>query len=245
MEAYYRDKLSLCSQPGAVLTVANGDDEVVRAHRDLLGPRVEWVTTKGPRPSWVEELGLLGRHNHMNALIAQACVGGLGVPSADDDLANLGGAFQALPSRLRPIGTVEGVTFVDDSLSTNVLPTLAAMSVFEGQRVALIVGGYDRHIDYAPLAGYLADRPAATLVLGLPQTGGEILAALEAIGPGELVDARGCDNLGEAVQRGFEWARPDGVVLLSPAAASFGQFRDYKDRAAAFFEAMTQCGSPS
>ena len=59
-----------------------------------------------------------------------------------------------LPSRRTPVGTVGGVTFVDDSLSTNVLPTLAALDAFPGRRVALIAGGHDRGIDYAPLAAW-------------------------------------------------------------------------------------------
>ena len=68
--------------------------------------------------------------------------------------------YQPLPSRLQ-VRHVGGVTFVDDSLSTNVLPTVAALDAFPGRRIALIVGGQDRGIDYAPLAaGVLAaDRP--------------------------------------------------------------------------------------
>ena len=50
-------------------------------------------------------------------------------------------------------------------------------------------------------------------------------------------------DLGAAVAAGFGWARPDGIVLLSPAAPSFGRFRDYRDRAEAFARAMRACGS--
>ena len=52
-----------------------------------------------------------------------------------------------------------------------------------------------------------------------------------------------CPDLDTAVQRGFAWARPDGVVLLSPAAPSFGQFRDYRDRGDAFARAMRACSA--
>jgi UDP-N-acetylmuramoyl-L-alanine---L-glutamate ligase len=57
----------------------------------------------------------------------------------------------------------------------------------------------------------------------------------------ETVD---CDGLHEAVGRGLPWARPDGVVLLSPAAASFGRFTDYRARGDAFADAMRACASP-
>jgi UDP-N-acetylmuramoylalanine--D-glutamate ligase len=52
-----------------------------------------------------------------------------------------------------------------------------------------------------------------------------------------------CPDLDTAVQRGFAWARPDGVLLLSPAAPSFGQFRDYRDRGDAFARAMRACSA--
>jgi UDP-N-acetylmuramoylalanine--D-glutamate ligase len=145
--------------------------------------------------------------------------------------------YRGLPSRLAPIGTVAGVTFVDDSLSTNVLPTLAALDAFPGRRIALIVGGHDRGIDYAPLAAGVLARDAPTLVLTLPDSGPRIRAELERAAAG-TPDVTDCAGLTEAVTVGFRWAEPDGVVLLSPAAPSFGQFRDYQDRSEAFAHAV-------
>ncbi len=127
-------------------------------------------------------LGLLGAHNRRNALIARACLRALGVPEADDPgaLRAAAAGFAPLTSRLQVIGTVGGVTFVDDSLSTNVLPTLAALDAFPGRRVALIAGGHDRGIDYRPLAAGLAAREVPTLVLAVPDSGPRIQAAIEA-----------------------------------------------------------------
>ena len=151
-------------------------------------------------------------------------------------------ADQPLPSRLTPAGAVGGVTFVDDSLSTNVLPTLAALDAFPGRRIALIVGGQDRGIDYAPLAAGVLARRAPTYILTLPDSGPRIRAAIEqAAGnqrPAPLAGVADCPDLDAAVQAGFRWAQPDGVVLLSPAAPSFGQFRDYRDRGEAFARAV-------
>jgi UDP-N-acetylmuramoylalanine--D-glutamate ligase len=58
------------------------------------------------------------------------------------------------------------------------------------------------------------------------------------------VDVREVGDLAEGVRAGFEWARPDGVVLLSPAAPSFGRYVDYRDRAAAFVQAMEGLAGP-
>jgi UDP-N-acetylmuramoylalanine-D-glutamate ligase len=134
------------------------------------------------------------------------------------------------------------------------------MDAFPGRRVALIAGGHDRGIDYAPLAAGLASRNAATLVLTLPDSGPRIAAALaESAGhsaetntaPSATTPARAslevrpCEDLDAAVRAGFAWARPDGIVLLSPAAPSFGAFRNYRDRGEAFTRAMRTCAPPS
>ena len=152
-------------------------------------------------------------------------------------------------ARLTPAGTVGGVSFVDDSLSTNVLPTLAALDAFPGRRIALIVGGHDRGIDYAPLAAGVVAREAPTYVLTLPDSGPRIRAQIEAApsstpsappATAALAPQTGfagvtdCRDLSAAVAAGYRWAQPDGIVLLSPAAPSFGFFKDYRDRAEAF-----------
>lgn len=257
VETYYRDKLSLCSQPGAHWTVANGDSDLIRSRRELLGPEVRWVhANDDPDSRWMEPLQLLGTHNRRNALIARELLRRLEVPGADDEsaLQTAAEGFSGLESRLQVVGSVGGVTFVDDGLSTNVLPTLAAVEAFTDRRVALIVGGQDRGIDYAPLAEGLRSRgPAPLLVLTVPDNGPRIREALRAIDgvslpttangavpaetPSKVTVVEAAD-LTDAVEQGYAWARPDGVVLLSPAAPSFGRFRDYRHRGEAFVAAM-------
>ena len=252
VERYYRDKLSATSQPGADLTVANGDSGLLRSRSGLLGPRVEWIgETDDPHATWMNELGLPGGHNRRNALIARAVLRALGATAGDEDLARRAGSekaladaasgFTPLPSRLTPVGAVGGVTFIDDSLSTNVLPTLAALDSFPGRRVALIVGGQDRGIDYSALAEEVKHRMEPTSVLTLPDNGPRITEAFigtDAPEDGGFDGIADCHDLDEAVTRAFTWAKPDGIVLLSPAAPSFGRFRDYRDRGDHFAAAM-------
>jgi len=258
VERYYRDKLSATAQPGAELTVANGDSDLLRERAALLGPKVEWVSEADePGATWMDPLGLPGRHNRRNALIARRVLAAVAIAAGDgrlagaaaDDaaLARAAAGFAPLPSRLTTVGTVDGVAFVDDSLSTNVLPTLAALDAFPGRRIALIVGGQDRGIDYVPLAAGVLGRPAPTLVLTLPDGGPRISAAIRAATPpglGGFAGVTDCLDLEAAVAQGLGWARPDGIVLLSPAAPSFGHFRDYRDRGDQFAAAMRTCATP-
>jgi UDP-N-acetylmuramoylalanine--D-glutamate ligase len=239
-EAYVRDKLSLCLRPRVQTVLVPAGDAELEMRRAALGPHVQTVPDQ--HADWVETLGLIGEHNRRNALLAHRALFELGVPGADDPGAIHAAArtYTPLRSRLTPIGEVGGVRFVDDSLSTNTLPTLAAIRAFEGVPLALLVGGFDRGIDYEPLAQGLARHHGELLVLALPENGPRIAEVIRTVAPRVRVET--CTDLAQAVERGHAWARPSGVVLLSPAAPSFGRFENYAARADAFEAAMHTLG---
>jgi UDP-N-acetylmuramoylalanine--D-glutamate ligase len=246
IDRYYADKLSLCTKPGVRMVVADGSNTTLREHAASLGPDVEWVDAgdrefAGP---WVDALGLPGSHNIRNAAIARAVLLALGVAEAGDEarLAAAAQGFAGLPSRCRSLGHVGPVEFVDDSLSTNVLPAQAALEAYGDRPVALLVGGHDRGLDYSDLGRTVAARTEPTLVVTMPDNGPRIGRAVRDVAGDsvEVVDASGLD---EAVALGCAWASAGGVVLLSPAAPSFGRFVDYQARARAFAEAVTNCGT--
>jgi UDP-N-acetylmuramoyl-L-alanine---L-glutamate ligase len=245
---YYADKLSLCTKPGVTLALADGSDAELRAHTGLLGPHVRWVGGDAEGgDGWTAALGLTGPHNARNAAMARAVLQGLGVRGASDDerLAAIAPGFDGLPSRCRSLGTVGGaVEFVDDGLSTNVLPARAALQAFAGRPVALLVGGHERGLDYEPLGRAIAARTEPTLVVTMPDNGPRIGAAIRAVTGGQ-VDVRDAADLEAAVVTAFEWAPDGGVVLLSPAAPSFGRFADYRERSAAFAAAAGRLGTLS
>lgn len=242
-DTYFRDKLSLCTRTGARTTVAAANCAELVAHRHLLGPSVRWVDVDTYDPGWAEPLGLRGVHNLVNAAVARALLDEAGVLGTDDDavMARAAEGFCGLEGRLETVAVLDGVEFVDDSLSTNVLPTLAALDTFAGRRVALIAGGADRGLDHTDLGEALASRDVPTLVATAHTTGPAIAAAVR-----HAIERRGssatevveCDDLPDAVRRAWRWARPDGVVLLSPAAASFDAFTDHRDRSRAFHQAI-------
>jgi UDP-N-acetylmuramoyl-L-alanine---L-glutamate ligase len=248
VERYYADKLSLCTKPGVTMALAAGDDEQLHAQSGLLGPHLRWVSsTEVDRDSrWSEALGVTGPHNARNASVARAVLEGLGIPGASDEdrLAHAAQGFDGLPSRCHSLGSVGAVEFVDDGLSTNVLSAQAALQAFADRPVALLVGGHDRGLDYGPLGRTLADRTSPTLVVTMPDNGPRIGQAVRDTA-GTQVEVRDASSLGAAVEAAFEWTPAGGVVLLSPAAPSFGRFGDYRERSAAFAEAAGRLGTLS
>ena len=100
-----------------------------------------------------------------------------------------------------------------------------------GQKPATIEDAPAVIDDIDALAAGIQARDASTLVLTMPDSGPRISAAMA---NGVLTTTIDCPDLDTAVLEAFSWARSDGVVLLSPAAPSFGLFKDYRDRAEAF-----------
>ena len=245
VEHYYADKLSLCTKPGVTLALANGLDEELHAQAGHLGPHLRWVSGDAVERDtrWSVSLGLTGPHNARNASVARAVLQGLGIAGASDEdrLTEAAQGFEGLPSRCRSLGSVGAVEFVDDGLSTNVLPAQAALQAFAQRPVALLVGGHDRGLDYAPLGRTVAARVAPTLVVTMPDNGPRIGQAVRDAADNR-VEVRDATSLDAAVDAAFEWAPAGGVILLSPAAPSFGRFGDYRERSAAFAEAASRQG---
>jgi UDP-N-acetylmuramoylalanine--D-glutamate ligase len=178
-------------------------------------------------------LRLRGVHNALNACAALTAVEELGL-----DAASLGDAlrsFEPLPHRLEPVGTYGGLTFVNDSISTTPAAAMAALRALADAPIALIAGGYERGQDYTELAAAIVDS-TVELVVGLPDTGKRIVAEVEALGGGAPATALGAD-VGEAVTLAARGLPGGGTVLLSPAAPSYVQFRNFEERGQAFARA--------
>lgn len=234
LERYRADKLSLSSQPGARTTVA-ADTTVLREEAAQLGGDVVWVRAEDR--SLADVLGLPGRHGAQNTAVALAALAAAGVPGVDDEasLRRAAAGFEPLPGRFREIARRGGLRFIDDSLATNPLPTLAAIEAVGDVPLALLVGGFDRGVDYAPLVEAIVRRDAPTLVVTLPDNGPAIGGLVARRGGTEVVAA---EDVAHAVSAAAAWLGDEGVVLLSPAAPSFSQFHDWAERSAAFATAV-------
>jgi UDP-N-acetylmuramoylalanine--D-glutamate ligase len=161
-----------------------------------------------------------GRHNRENAAAAVAAARALGVD--DESLGKALRAFPGVPHRLELVRELNGVRYVNDSKATNVAAALRALATYEHEPVHLILGGSRKGEDFAPLAAALGPNVKSVHLIG--ETAGELAAAIpQARYAGDLATALGSIE-----------AQPGEIVLLSPACASYDQFRDFEDRGEEF-----------
>ena len=133
-----------------------------------------------------------------------------------------------MPHRLETVARAAGVEYVNDSKATNPDATIQALTAFPGG-IHLILGGSLKGSDFSALAGAVAAAPVARVYL-IGQAADSLAAALDAAG----VEAERSGTLAAAVHAAAAAARPGETVLLSPACASFDQFRDYEERGETF-----------
>jgi UDP-N-acetylmuramoylalanine--D-glutamate ligase len=161
-----------------------------------------------------------GAHNRENAAAATATARALGVP--EETIAEALRTFPGVPHRLELVRELGGVRYVNDSKATNVAAALKALAAYEQDPVHLILGGSRKGEDFAPLAAAIGPNVTSVHVIG--ETAGELAAAIpQAEQAGDLAGAL----------RAIE-AHEGDVVLLSPACASYDQFRDFEERGEEF-----------
>lgn len=239
---YREEKLRIFSLAGVRTAVVNArDPDLAQAASGvgrvvLYGEPSGWdcdevgVRRAGESMIGVEDLPLPGPHNALNLCAALSALEVAGIePPLPDGLAG----FTPLPHRLQVCRESDGVTWIDDSISTTPESTLAALDAFAGRDVVLLAGGQDRGQGYTALGAGLARRGAA--VVGIPTTGGRAVDAARAAGvPAER--ALAAADLADAVSIARDLAAPGGVILLSPAAPSYDHFRNFEERGERFRE---------
>ena len=241
--AYFRDKLRLVELAHGHPVVANAADPVL--HEALSGTEnVTWFNDPGGIRTdgrclfdGARELecrlpeGLPGAHNLSNVAAVLTVVRRVGGDLAGASRAVA--AFRPLPHRLQVCGTRRGVRFVNDSIASTPVATAAALQSLAGQPVTLIVGGLDRGVDWTPYtAMFVSHTPLA--VIGIPDSGPKILATLRNGGVQPRKGLHEASDLAAAVEVALRITPAGATVLLSPGAASFPQFRDYRERGRQF-----------
>ncbi len=172
----------------------------------------------------IDEVQLRGRHNIANVMAAVSAATLWGVPSAA--IQTVLATFTGLPHRLELVAEKGGVAYVNDSKGTNIDAVVQSLNSLEGP-VILLAGGVEKGGDYRPLREVLRTKGKRLILFGLSQRA--LHAAL-----GQEIETLLVDALGDAVQAAHREAQAGDTVLLSPACASFDQFRNYAHRGEAF-----------
>jgi UDP-N-acetylmuramoylalanine--D-glutamate ligase len=247
MEAYLAAKAKVFREQGpGDACVFNADDPITyKMSRDCPSERL-YFGTKAPHvhaweeggklvfelPRWKKPVKLAppklpGRHNLENAMAAGLLGLARGIKPAAVQKAFK--AFKGVEHRLEECGLARGVRCVNDSKATNVDSTLIALKAMEpsGKRLMLILGGLHKGFSYAPLKPWIEKTVKGIFTIGTAARRiEEDLSGLVPIFP--------CGNLATAVDTALRVAEKGDVLLLSPACASFDQFKDFEDRGRQF-----------
>ena len=238
-ERYVADKLKLADVSRQLLV--NGEQPLLldktagHPSRISFGDGAPWhvadgfICRHGHRLFDITGLRAPGLHNARNACAALAALEAIGLDAlaAAPALAQ----FRPLPHRLQPLGEHGGWHWVNDSISTTPLATLAALESLHGRVVTVLVGGHDRGLDWTPFVDAVRVAPPHAIVC-MGANGGRIADALREAAVGcPLVHV---DDLAHAVTAAETRTPPGGVILLSPGAPSFDQFQNYAERGRRF-----------
>jgi UDP-N-acetylmuramoylalanine--D-glutamate ligase len=238
-ERYAADKLALADVSRVLVVNATQPELVARtaAHRDrrTFGDASGWhvrdgaLYRSGLRTFPLVELPLPGLHNALNICAALTAIDATGI-DAIDALPGLR-TFRALPHRLQTLGERDGVTFIDDSIATTPQATLEALASLGDRAITVLVGGHDRGLDWRAFAAAVRRTPPHAIV-AMGANGPRIAGVLRETGGGYRLES--AHALEEAVVIAHRITPVGGVILLSPGAPSFDQFRDYAERGATF-----------
>jgi UDP-N-acetylmuramoylalanine--D-glutamate ligase len=238
-ERYAQDKLAIAAH--AQRLVVNEQAELLArtAHhprRTTFGAAGGWHVAAGSichgetRLLRCAELPLRGEHNAHNVCAALAAIDAAGIDAAD--LVRHVASFKPLPHRLQHLGTSAGIDYVNDSIATTPYATIEALRSLAGRDVTVLVGGFDRGVDWQPFVDHVAAQPPHAIVT-MGANGARIAASLRAIGaPTFSLDL--VSSLAEAMLVARARSRAGASILLSPGAPCFDQFRDYAERGREF-----------
>ena len=244
LDAYTKSKARIFkNQQYNDTAVLNGSDPVVRSlSRDILSRKIFFSSKEGKDVTISSEsiisqenmsrlladFKLPGKHNVENA--AAASLGALAAGGTLEGVRSALRKFKGLPHRLEYITTLSGVDFFNDSKATNVDSVARALETFE-RPVILIMGGRNKGSKFNTLRDLIDKHAKELIVIGEAKE--DIKADLGNVKPVEAAA-----TMEDAVFKAYHAAKPDDIVLLSPACASFDMYNNYAQRGEAFCRAV-------
>lgn len=177
-------------------------------------------------------VALRGVHNYENICAAIAATSSL---VKVEDAVKAVQEFKGVQHRLEFIRELDGVKWYNDSIGTSPTRTIAGLHSFD-ERIVLIAGGYDKHLDYTPIAKPILEKVDSLILIG--DTAPKIFDAVkeEAEKQGKDIKIYMCDEFKNTVLVAKKVAKPGQIVLFSPASASFDLFRNFEERGNKFKE---------
>ncbi len=182
----------------------------------------------------VNSLSIVGKFNYDNACAAIDAVWGItnNAAAIEKGLA----MFKGLPHRLQLVRELDGVKYYDDSIATIPGAAIAALRAFDESKV-IILGGSSKGSNFTELGSELKNHDVSAILVG--DEAENIAKACRAAGFSNFEILNGI-SMAKIVSRAQSHAKPGGVVLLSPACASFGLFKNYSDRGNQFIDAVNK-----
>lgn len=202
------------------------DNEVIKECEDKL--RKHLVS--------VDKVKLRGTHNYENICAAIAATKTL---VDTEQIVEAICEFNGVAHRLELVRQINGVKWYNDSIGTSPTRTIAGLQAFE-EEIILIAGGYDKHLDYQPMAKPVVDKVKGLILVG--QTADKIFEAVKEQLEEEKkqLDIYLCNELSQTVQIANKIAKSGQIVLFSPASASFDMFKNFEERGDKFKELVNQ-----
>ena len=236
---YVADKLALFTDAKPRIALLNALDPTMAA-LDLPDSDVRWFNADS---GWhlrdamlyrgdekvmdTRGIPLPGRHNLWNLCAALAAIDAMDVDARL--LAKHAFSFIPLPHRLQLLGERDGIRYVNDSISTTPHASLAALDCHAGEKIAILVGGYDRGVDWTPFVEGMRAKPAHA-VITMGQNGPRIHAALQPLADAGALYLLVAHDMADAIALARAALPDGGTILLSPGAPSFGDYADYAQR---------------
>ena len=232
MARYFQDKASIArfQKSGDYFVTTPEIKEKIETRFGALAGK--FISADALPADWT--IALPGEHNHANAAAATAAARCLGI--SDEIIKNVLKTFSGLPNRLEFLGEKNGIAFYNDSNSTTPEATIAALRALAPQQkpIVLIAGGSDKELDFTNLANEI-EKTAKSVIL----FEGKATEKLKALLP-KYFSIVEVSNMDEAFEKARSSAKPGEIILLSPAATSFGIFKNEYDRADQFRLAFTE-----
>ena len=175
---------------------------------------------------------LRGVHNHENICSAIAATASLVQPEIQAEAIR---KFKGVEHRLEFIRQINDVKWYNDSIGTSPSRTIAGLNSFS-EKIVLIAGGYDKHLDYEPIAKPIVDNVSKLILIGATAPKIQEAVEKELSKQEKEIPIYNCTTLKQTVEKAKEVAKQGEIVLFSPASASFDMFKNFEERGNIFKE---------